>query len=147
MFYGADCDNNPLMLLNSMRGIPVYGGLIKNDSDLYNFLQNRKEITLIESSVKEYSKITRSKNEYVNLDFVVTNVRFRVDNNTTLHNYIRYNVGEPIENEDENTTYNTLFEDEIEVAPYSFRKLSNSKKNLYRNRKMLEIANKLMNPM
>ena len=147
MFYGADCDNIPLMLLNAMRGIPVYGVLIKNNSNLYNFLQNRKEITLIESNIKDYSKVTRSKNEYVNLDFVVINVRFRVDNNTTLHNYIHYNVGEPIESEDKNTTYNTLFEDEIEVAPYSFRKLSNSKKNLYRNRKMLEIANKLMDPM
>lgn len=83
----------------------------------------------------------------MNLDFVVTNVRFRVDNNTTLHNYIRYNVGEPIESEDKNMTYNTLFEGEIEVEPYSFRRLSNSKKNLYRNRKMLEIASKLMKPM
>lgn len=146
MFIGADEDNIPLMLLNAMSGLPIYGMLVKNDSKLYKFLKKRKEIDFIPSDcINGYSKVTKRNNKYINLDFIVTNIRFRVDDDTRLHNIIKINIAQP----DGKGTYETIYEEEIKDSkPYAFRHLVHSKSDtLVRNEKLLDIAKELMPPM
>lgn len=140
MYTEATEYNIPWVLIHAMDHIGLYHRLVRTDSGLCTYLSNYPGIKLDTSkSSGQYAEITNDGRAFIDLDWVVTGIRCHTDKNDIFHNYIKTVIGKP----DGRGTYTTLYEEEIEVDPYSFSRLAHSEKAI-RDQKLLEMAQKIM---
>lgn len=143
MTYDANRENIPWIMALCMRGKMLINRIIIEDSPLYKMLKGKDSIFLEPLQGKGKNKLYRikRKKEYCEMSFNISQYRFRMDSQSTLHEYIKLHIGVP----DGMGTYRTFAEKEIEIDPYSFNRLIHSGNEKYRNKKLLDIADRYLN--
>lgn len=128
LYMHSTINNLPYMLLYANTSFTIVGRLITNDSKLYECLSKYDDIIVLKNiDEKRYSKITTKNDEYVDLTFRIVNHKFE-------NGIESYNLKINLDGEDISTI-------NIPVQQYY---LYNLKKSNFENKKLLEIANRLM---
>lgn len=146
MTYDITRENVPYIMGLCMTGKNIVKRLIEKDSPLYEMLKNKKEVSLVlikSNSKHETSKPLyriENKTDYLELSFNISRYRYVADKTSKLREYLKLHIGIP----DNQGTYVTYAEKEIEIDPFLFSKLINSKKAPAPKQELVDIANDIL---
>ncbi len=146
MTYDITKQNIPYIMGICMTGKNLMNRVIEEDSPLYNMLKNKNELNLTELPLDENYKNNKkkyrieSKEGYLQLSFNMTRYRFVAKTTSNYKEYITLHIGIP----DGEGTYKEYAKKEIEIDPFFFNKMINSKNKIPMNEKYKEIADKYL---
>ena len=144
MYYWATLYNIPWMLLYFLSARNCYGMLVKIDSLFYNLLKKQKDVSLVQSSMKDHWYVRNKDNKYLNLGMSAIHHKRRVVNDT-LEESIKVCFFTNIDD----FTPQILFHTKLQINEYRFLNWISSPKaeqyrNGARNQRLLEIAKEVM---
>lgn len=146
MTYDITKQNIPYIMGICMTGKNLMNRVIEEDSPLYNMLKDKNELNLTELPLDENYKNNKkkyrieSKEGYLQLSFNMTRYRFVAKTTSNYKEYITLHIGIP----DGEGTYKEYAKKEIEIDPFFFNKMINSKNKIPMNEKYREIADKYL---
>ena len=141
MYPLATIYNIPWMLMYFAIGVNPYGWLIEKNSKLYKYLQTNKNIRLVEFN-KNLVKI--DTNSFIKMNYMFTKHRRTIINDEVIET-IEVNLDENISKNPDEREWKFLWKDEIQINEHRFLNFVVSiKTEEYRNKKLLDIAEKIM---
>lgn len=144
MYYWTTLYNIPWMLLYFLSARNCYGMLVKIDSLFYDLLKKQKDVSLVQSSMKDYWCVRNKDNQYLNLSISAIHHKRNIVNDT-LEELIKVWF---FKNK-EDFAPQKLFSITLQINEYRFLNWISSPKaeqyrNGERNQRLLKIAKEVM---
>lgn len=146
MTYDITRENVPYIMGLCMTGKNLAKRLIVEDSPLYEMLKDKEKVSLVSVEPRPKHKNLKPlfriepKTGYLELSFNISRYRYVADKTSHLREYLKLHIGVP----DDQGTYMTYAEKEIEVDPFLFNKLINSTKAPTPKQELANIANDIL---
>lgn len=144
MYYWTTLYNIPWMLLYFLSARNCYGMLVKIDSLFYDLLKKQKDVSLVQSSMKDYWCVRNKDNQYLNLSISAIHHKRNIVNDT-----LEESIKVWFFKNKEDFAPQKLFSITLQINEYRFLNWISSPKaeqyrNGARNQRLLEIAKEIM---
>lgn len=144
MYYWATLYNIPWMLLYFLSARNCYGMLVKIDSLFYDLLKKQKDVSLVQSSMKDYWCVRNKDNQYLNLSISAIHHKRNIVNDI-----LEESIKVWFFKNKEDFAPQKLFSITLQINEYRFLNWISSPKaeqyrNWERNQRLLKIAKEVM---